>query len=517
MKISRALLSVSDKTGVALFAAKLSALGVELLSTGGTARVLRDAGLAVRDVSDYTGFPELFGGRVKTLHPMIHGGLLYRRDEAGDVRDAAEHGIGPIDLLVVNLYPFEATTADGEATLEEAVEEIDIGGPALLRAAAKNHTAVTVLTDPADYAAVLAEIEESGATSLDTRRRLASKVYLRTAAYDAAIGAYLERAQGGEAGLLLSRPFEQRLRYGDNPHQKAALYGRFSECFRQLQGKELSYTNVLDIASAAELIGDFDEPTVGILKHTNPCGVGSDADLGAAWDKAFATDRQAPFGGVIVCNRPVDRMLADRIGDIFVDIIIAPGFEEPARERFRKKKNVRMMELRPEALAAIAADAVIRSVPGGILVMDGDARALGLDEWEDARRLGEAVRTKRVPSAEEWAAMRFGWRVVRQVKSNAVVFAAADRTLGIGAGQMSRVDACQIAVWKAGEAGLDLRGSAVASDAMFPFADGLIAAAEAGATAAIQPGGSLRDAEVIAAADTRNLAMVFTGFRHFRH
>ncbi len=517
MKIARALLSVSDKTGLAAFATKLSALGVELLSTGGTARALREAGLAVRDVSDYTGFPELFDGRVKTLHPRIHGGLLYRRDEAGDLRDAAEHGIGPIDLLVVNLYPFEETTAGGEASLEEAIEEIDIGGPALLRAAAKNHASVTVLTDPADYPAVLAEMEEGGGTSLETRRRLASKVYLRTAAYDAAIGAYLEKAQGGEPGLLVSRPFELRLRYGDNPHQQAALYGRFTECFRQLQGKDLSYTNVLDIASAAELIGDFDEPTVGILKHTNPCGVGSDADLGAAWDKAFATDRQAPFGGVIVCNRPVDRILAERIGDIFVDIVIAPGFEEAARERFRKKKNVRLMELRPEALAAIAEEPVIRSVPGGILVMEGDSRALGLDSLNESGTRGEPVRTLRVPSSQEWAAMRFGWKVVRQVKSNAIVFAAADRTLGIGAGQMSRVDACRLAVWKAGEAGLDLGGSAVASDAMFPFADGLIAAAEAGATAAIQPGGSLRDEEVVAAADARNLAMVFTGFRHFRH
>jgi phosphoribosylaminoimidazolecarboxamide formyltransferase/IMP cyclohydrolase len=352
---------------------------------------------------------------------------------------------------------------------------------------------------------------------LETRRRLAAKVYLRTAAYDAAIGSYLEKAAGGQPGLLLIRPFESDLRYGDNPHQKATLYGRFAECFRQLQGKDLSYTNVLDIASAAELLCDFEEPTVGILKHTNPCGVGSDPDLGAAWDKAYATDRQAPFGGVIVCNRSVDLALAERIGDIFVDVVVAPGFEAGAQERFRKKKNVRLMEIQADALAAIARDPVIRSAPCSVLVMDSDPRALGLEDWEDAAARAERVKTRRAPTADEWAAMRFAWKVVRQVKSNAVVFAARDRTLGIGAGQMSRVDACKIAVWKAREAGLDLRGSAVASDAMFPFADGLIAAAEAGATAAVQPGGSLRDAEVIAAADERGMAMVFTTHRHFRH
>ncbi|MCU0795297.1 MAG: bifunctional phosphoribosylaminoimidazolecarboxamide formyltransferase/IMP cyclohydrolase [Akkermansiaceae bacterium] len=513
MPITRALLSVSDKTGLAEFAQQLHELGVQLLSTGGTAKALREAGLPVTDVSDFTGAPELFEGRVKTLHPKVHGGLLHKRDDAEHLAQAKAHDIPAIDLVVVNLYPFEETVAKPGVTLVEAIENIDIGGPSMLRSAAKNHASVTVVTDPADYPRVIEEMKDhKGNTTLGFREKLAVKVFQRTAAYDTAISKYLGCCkEGTRRHFSLSLPLEQELRYGDNPHQKAALYGDFAACFSQLQGKELSYTNILDIEAAADLILDFVRPTIGILKHTNPCGVGQDdEDLREAWKKAYETDRQAPFGGVIVCNRPLTEGVARIISEIFTDVIIAPDYEPEARALLQKKKNLRLMKMN-EAYLAAKQDPLIRSCPGGFMVMDRDHTALGLDDLESK------VVTKRPPTQEEMRAMRFAWRVVKHVKSNAIVYAKADRTLGIGAGQMSRVDSSRIAVWKAQEAGLDLKGSVIASDAMFPFADGLKAAIEAGATACIQPGGSIRDEEVIAAADEAGLAMVFTGHRHFRH
>jgi phosphoribosylaminoimidazolecarboxamide formyltransferase/IMP cyclohydrolase len=513
MSIARALLSVSDKTGLADFAKQLHEAGVELLSTGGTAKALREAGLPVMDVSEFTGAPELFEGRVKTLHPKVHGGLLHKRDDKEHLAQAKEHGIPPIDLVVVNLYPFEETIAKDGVTLADAIENIDIGGPSMLRSAAKNYAAVTVVTDPADYPRVIDEMKEHGGnTTIGFREQLAVKVFLRTSQYDAAISNFLGQCkQGTRCNFTVSLPLEMELRYGDNPHQKAALYGDFRSCFSQLQGKELSYTNILDIEAAADLILDFVRPTIGILKHTNPCGVGQDDDdLRIAWQKAFETDRQAPFGGVIVCNRPLTEGVARIISEIFTDVIIAPDYEPEARAVLQKKKNLRIMKMNDPYLVAKKA-AVVRSCPGGLMVMDRDHTVLGLDDLESK------VVTKRPPTGEEMRAMRFAWRVVKHVKSNAIVYANSDRTLGIGAGQMSRVDSSRIAVWKAKEAGLDLRGSVIASDAMFPFADGLQAAIEAGATACIQPGGSMRDEEVIAAADAAGLAMIFTGHRHFRH
>ena len=512
MAIQRALLSVSDKTGLLDFAKGLEARGVELLSTGGTAKHLAENGVKVTDVSEHTGFPEMFDGRVKTLHPKVHGGLLQRRDHEQDKRDAAKHEIPVIDLVAVNLYPFEQTVAKKDVTLEQAIENIDIGGPSMLRSAAKNHKWVTVICDPADYEGVLEEMDEHGnETTLATRERLACKVFLRTSAYDAAIGSYLNREQVTQKTFSVSLPLYSELRYGDNPHQHAALYGNFGDYFTKLHGKELSYTNVLDIQSAAALIHEFRRPTLAILKHTNPCGVGcADEDLREAWQKAFETDKQAPFGGVIVINRSMPLSLARVISEIFTDVIIAPDFDADARAHLQKKKNLRLIQMLPNVAEALS-EPVIRSAPGGLMVMDADPRALGLEDLETK------VKTKRPPTRDELEAMRFAWRVVKHVKSNAIVFAAHDRTLGIGAGQMSRVDSARIAVWKAQEAGLSLQGSVVASDAMFPFADGLIACAEAGATAAIQPGGSMRDDEVIAAADERALTMVFTGSRHFLH
>jgi phosphoribosylaminoimidazolecarboxamide formyltransferase/IMP cyclohydrolase len=437
---------------------------------------------------------------------------LQRRDDDQDKRDASKHEIPVIDLVVVNLYPFEQTVAKKDVTLEQAIENIDIGGPSMLRSAAKNHKWVTVVCDPADYPVVLAELDEhEGDTSLATRERLACKVFLRTSSYDAAIGNFLNHQQVTHKTFSVSLPLYSELRYGDNPHQNASLYGNFGDCYTKLHGKELSYTNVLDIHAAAGLIHEFRRPTLAILKHTNPCGVGcADEDLREAWQKAFETDKQAPFGGVIVINRSMPLSLARVISEIFTDVIIAPDFDADARAHLQKKKNLRLIQMLPEAFEALS-DPVIRSAPGGLMVMDSDPRALGLEDLETK------VKTKRPPTREELEAMRFAWRVVKHVKSNAIVFASHDRTLGIGAGQMSRVDSCRIAVWKAAEAGLSLKGSVVASDAMFPFADGLIACAEAGATAAIQPGGSMRDEEVIAAADERELAMVFTGSRHFLH
>ena len=509
--IQRALLSVSDKSGLVEFAKFLAGRGVELISTGGTAKALRDAGVNVMELSDYTGFPEMMDGRVKTLHPKVHGGLLQRRDLATHRGQAEKHGIPTIDLVVVNLYPFEQTVARPDCTPELAIENIDIGGPSMLRSAAKNHEAVTVVVDPADYEPVQKEMEKNGDTTPETRRKLAAKVFRHTAHYDHIISSYLTRRVALDplqetTGLL--RKQAQPLRYGENPHQKAALYGGFLDSFRQLHGKELSYNNVLDLSAAAALIAEFreGEPTLAILKHTNPCGVGTGKKLVEAWNKALATDRQAPFGGIIATNQPLDGETAQAISEIFSEVILAPFFAREALQILQAKKNLRLIENHEKAGGGWD----YRSVRGdGLLVQESDDRGDQEKDWK--------VVTKRQPTDAEMRAMRFGWKVVRHVKSNAIVYAAEDRTLGIGAGQMSRVDSSRIAVWKAGEAKLSLKSSAVASDAFFPFPDGLEAAAQAGATAAIQPGGSVKDTEVIAAADRLGVAMVFTGRRHFRH
>jgi phosphoribosylaminoimidazolecarboxamide formyltransferase / IMP cyclohydrolase len=507
MKITRALISVSDKTGIAAFARALERQGVDIISTGGTADLLRKEKIPVREISSFTAFPEVLEGRVKTLHPRVHGGLLYKRGNAKHEAEARECGFEPIDLVVVNLYPFEATIAKPGVKLAEAIENIDIGGPSMIRSAAKNYESVTVVVDPADYDAVLENIRDNkGKTTMKLRERLAIKAFARTADYDRAISSFLNKEQTTDASFSLSLPLAMRLRYGENPHQSAALYGDFDEYFEKLHGKELSFNNILDISAATNLIAEFEEPTVAILKHTNPCGVGSDSDLRKAWDKAFATDKQAPFGGIIVCNRPLSEPLAKVIGEIFSEVIIAPDFEGEARAILQKKKNLRLIRLKTPAEEARPATDV-RSVCRGVLVQDADT----------AGENTQNVVTKRRPTNAELKAMLFGWRVVKHVKSNAIVYSKADRTLGVGAGQMSRIDASRIAIWKAKEAGLSLKGSAIASDAFFPFPDGLIAAAEAGATCAIQPGGSVRDEEVITAADERKMAMVFTGIRHFRH
>ncbi len=511
-----ALLSVSDKQGLVEFATALvQQHGYRLLSTGGTAKLLAQKGLPVTEVSQHTGFPEIMEGRVKTLHPKIHGGLLCRRDKAEHLEEARRNNIELIDLVVVNLYPFEQTVAKRDVHFEEAIENIDIGGPSMLRSAAKNHESVTVVCDPADYNAVLAAFGDA-AKLTELRRQLALKVFQRTASYDAAIARYLdtqvnepdlETMSGFPPTLNLSWKKAQSLRYGENPHQKAALYGTFHEHFQQLQGKELSYNNILDITAATYLIGEFERPTVAILKHTNPCGIASAEALIDAWEKAYATDRQAPFGGIIIVNQTLDGALAKAIAEIFTEVIIAPRFSDEAMAILSKKKNLRLMV----AKGGIGADALqeIRSVVGGVLVQDRNRTLGNVSEFK--------VVTQRQPTKEEWDAMMFAWKVCKHVKSNAIVYAHGEQTLGVGAGQMARVDSSRIAVWKAKEAGLDLKGSVVASEALFPFADGLLAAADAGATAAIQPGGAIRDAEVIAAADARGMAMVFTGIRHFKH
>ena len=519
-KIQRALLSVSDKKGLLPFAKALAGAGVELISTGGTAKALRDEGISVMDLSAYTGFPEMLDGRVKTLHPKVHGGLLFVRGNSAHETAVAQHGIKSIDLVVVNLYPFEQTVAKPGVALEDAIENIDIGGPSMLRSAAKNHESVTVVADPADYDEVAAQVTAKGETTRELRQRLAAKVFARTAAYDGAIAGYLANTfqpagttpsrpdLPGE--LRLSMPQSQALRYGENPHQRAALYGTFQDYFRQLHGKELSYNNILDLTAAGRLITEFaeDAPTLAILKHTNPCGVGQGETLRDAWDKAFATDKQAPYGGIIAVNRPMDGACAEAIAEIFSEVIVAPEFTSDALAVLQKKKNLRLMLMLRKPLEPQSLD--LRSVgAGSVLLQDSDVL--------ENSALDLKIVTKRAPTDAERSAMLFGWRVVRHVKSNAIVYVAAGRTLGIGAGQMSRVDSSRIAVWKAGEAGLPLSGSVVCSDAYFPFPDGLIAAAEAGAVAAIQPGGSVRDAEVIAAADARGMAMAFTGVRHFRH
>ena len=507
MKIARALISVFDKKGIAAFARALERQGVDIISTGGTAKLLKKEKIPAREISSFTAFPEVLEGRVKTLHPRVHGGLLYKRGNPKHEAEARECGFEPIDLVVVNLYPFAQTIAKPNVTLAEAIENIDIGGPSMIRSAAKNYESVTVVVEPADYERVLENMRDNdGETTLKLREYLAIKAFIKCSDYDRAIGNFLNKEQTTDASFSISLPLVTRLRYGENPHQAAALYGDFDRRYEKLHGKELSFNNILDISAATNLIAEFDQPTVAILKHTNPCGVGSDVDLRKAWEKAFATDKQAPFGGIIVCNRTIDEPIAKTISEIFSEVIVAPDFDADARTILQKKKNLRLIRLLAPA-GETRSTVDIRSVCGGLLVQDADS----------ANKIPQDVVTKRQPTKNELKAMLYGWRVVEHVKSNAIVYAGPDRTLGIGAGQMSRIDASRIAIWKAEESGLSLKGSAVASDAFFPFPDGLIAAAEAGATCAIQPGGSVRDEEVIAAANEHGMAMIFTGIRHFRH
>ena len=514
--VRRALLSVSDKTGLVELARELAAQGVELVASGGTAKALRDAGLAVVDVAELTGSPEMLGGRVKTLHPLVHGGLLARRDHPGDQRDMQANAVRPIDLVVVNLYPFEATVARPGVSREDAIEHIDIGGPSMIRSAAKNQDWVGVLVDPGDYAGVLAELREGGLLE-ETRWSLARKAFARTAAYDAAIHAYLAGGEAaGEAAptlparLALDLPRAQALRYGENPHQAAALYGRFLEIAEPLHGKELSFNNLVDVQAALALILDFDpdeEAAVAILKHNTPCGVGAGRTPLEAWQRAFASDPESPFGGIVVSSRPFDRALAQAVDEIFTEVLLAPDFEADALELLRRKKNRRLLRFHRERIDRAVPD--LRGVFGGVLLQEPD---VALEDLANCR-----VASARKPTEAELAALRFGWRVVKHVKSNAVVFAAAGRTLAIGGGATSRVDAIHQAREKAARAGVDLRGAALASDAFFPFPDGLEVAAAAGASAVVQPGGSVRDDEVIAAADRLGVAMLLTGVRHFRH
>jgi phosphoribosylaminoimidazolecarboxamide formyltransferase / IMP cyclohydrolase len=524
-KITRALLSVYDKTGIIDFARNLADSGVEIISTGGTARTLREAGLDVIDVSDVTGFPEMMEGRVKTLHPMIHGGLLARLDDELHLEAMRDHSIRSIDLVVINLYPFEQTMKTPGATHEEIIEQIDIGGPAMVRAAAKNYSFTTVVTSPGHYKAIVEEMRSNDLEiSAATRFRLAAEAYAHTAAYDSVVARYfadriaadsgttdsgaesngLEFGERLNVGLALAQP----LRYGENPHQRAALYGGFNEIFEQLHGKELSYNNIVDIDAAAKLVLEFSEPTVVIIKHTNPCGVASAPTLLEAWHKAFATDVKSPFGGIVAVNRPLDPDAAAAINEIFTEVVIAPAFPDETLALLRKKRDRRVIMANFNALRR-SLGTELKSVAGGVLAQSSDDV---LYNGGDLR-----VVTGRQPNDEEMRAMMFAWRVAKHVKSNAIVYATGDRTLGIGAGQMSRVDSAVTAARKAELAGLDLKGCAVASDAFFPFADGLLEAVEAGATAVIQPGGSVRDEEVIAAANEHNIAMMMTGMRHFRH
>ena len=520
--IRRALFSVSDKTGLVEFGRFLHERGVEILSTGGTAKALRDAGLPVTDVSDYTGFPEMLDGRVKTLHPLVHGGLLGIRDNAEHQAAMAKHGIKPIDLLVVNLYPFESTVAKG-ADFETCIENIDIGGPALIRGASKNHNDVTVVVDVEDYQAVMESMSANGgATTAQLRRRLAATAYARTGAYDAAISAWFAN-QIGETfprRVVVAGELKQGLRYGENPHQKAAFYVTGDQrpgiaTARQLQGKELSYNNLNDTDAAFELAAEFDRPAVAIIKHANPCGVAVGEDIVGAYKAALACDPVSAFGGIVAMNRKLDGATAEEICKLFTEVVIAPEADEAAIAAFAAKKNLRLLVTggMPDPTAP---GMTLRAVAGGYLFQTKDNGRVLETELK--------VVTKRAPSAQELADMLIAFRICKHVKSNAIIYVKDGATVGIGAGQMSRVDSSRIAAWKSQEAATAAGlaqpgtiGSVVASDAFFPFADGLLAAAAAGATAVIQPGGSMRDAEVIAAADEAGLAMVFTGMRHFRH
>ncbi|MBE9604167.1 bifunctional phosphoribosylaminoimidazolecarboxamide formyltransferase/IMP cyclohydrolase [Acetobacteraceae bacterium H6797] len=521
LPIRRALISVSDKTGLLDFGRFLAARGVEILSTGGTAKALRDAGIPVKDVSDHTGFPEILDGRVKTLVPQVHGGILGRRDVEEHVAQMNEHAIAPIDLVAVNLYPFEATVAKG-APFEDCIENIDIGGPAMIRSAAKNHDHVVVITEAGQLPGLIAEIEEKGGTTLASRRKFAAAAYARTAAYDAAISTWFAGQLGEQFPTRLSIPgvLKQTLRYGENPHQQAGFYVDGSNragiaTATQVQGKELSYNNLNDTDAAYECVAEFEKPAIVIVKHANPCGVAEGTDLASAWDAALRCDPVSAFGGIIAANRKLDAAAAEKMVSIFSEVVIAPDADEEAKAIFAKKKNLRLL-LTGGLPDPVAPGMYFKSVSGGFLAQSRDAGRVLESELK--------VVTKRAPTAQEMADLLFAFRVCKHVKSNAIIYAKGGATVGIGAGQMSRVDSARIAAWKSEEAakaaglpGKLAEGSVVASDAFFPFADGLQAAAAAGATAVIQPGGSMRDAEVIAAADEAGLAMVMTGMRHFRH
>ena len=523
--VRRALISVSDKSGLLDLARDLAGHGIELLSTGGSAGMLRDAGLAVTDVADVTGFPEMMDGRVKTLHPVVHGGLLALRNNTEHLAAMQAHGIQPIDLLIVNLYPFEATVAKG-ADYDTCIENIDIGGPAMIRAAAKNYAFVNVVVDVRDYAVLLQEIDQNnGATSLEFRKSLAQNAYARTAAYDAAVSNWMAGAIGETTPRYRSfaGDLAQTLRYGENPHQSAAFYRDGSNrpgvaTAKQWQGKELSYNNINDTDAAFELVAEFDPaegPACAIIKHANPCGVARGATLAEAYQAAFDCDRTSAFGGIIALNQPLDGPTAELICEIFTEVVIAPGADEAAKAVFAAKKNLRLLttESLPDPKTA---SLTVRQVSGGLLVQDKDSGHIKAADLK--------VVTKRAPSQAELADLMFAWKVAKHVKSNAIVYAKHGATVGVGAGQMSRVDSTRIAARKSGDmaealglAEPTVQGSVVASDAFFPFPDGLLTAAEAGATAVIQPGGSMRDVDVIKAADEAGLAMVFTGMRHFRH
>jgi phosphoribosylaminoimidazolecarboxamide formyltransferase/IMP cyclohydrolase len=516
-KIQRAILSVTDKTGLLEFARKLHGMGVELISTGGTAKLLRDSGVSVKDISELTGFPEMLDGRVKTLHPKVHGGILHRRENLSHRSAVAEHGIEPIDMVVVNLYAFEKTAAKPGVPFEEIIENIDIGGPSMIRSAAKNFQDVAVVTSPADYDAIAEEMAKSdGELSPGTKWRLAQKAFATTAAYDSAIASTLERVSANgrfefrpDAGfpqnLRLSFGKIMDLRYGENPHQQAAMYtdgsGTGVANCHQLQGKELSYNNIVDLQAAWELAQDFDEPVCAIIKHTNPCGTATGKSLAEAYRKALDCDPVSAFGGVVGVNRSVDSEAAEEMAKLFLEVVAAPAFDDVARAKFAGKKNLRLVEI-----SNARQKWTLKNVSGGILVQDADVRPLREGDLK--------VLTQRQPTPEEKRALLFAWKVCKHVKSNAILYARDGQTVGVGAGQMSRVDSCKIGAMKAV---LPLKGTVAASDAFFPFPDAVEEIAKAGATAIIQPGGSVRDQEVIEAADRLGLAMIFTGVRHFRH
>ncbi len=507
----RVLISVSNKVGIEDFVRGLTDLGASIVSTGNTQRMLAEAGFTVASVQEVTGFPEILGGRVKTLHPAIHGGILAQHDKPEHQQELTEHHINRFDMVVVNLYPFVETVARPDVTLAEALENIDIGGVALIRAAAKNYPSVVIVVDPSDYATVMAALREyNGEVPEDLRRWLAAKAFSHTASYDTAIAGYLSDSTAMPQKLTLAWDYAQDMRYGENPHQQAALYGSFFSFFEKLHGKELSYNNIVDIAAAQAVVEEFlpeEGVALSIIKHTNPCGVGIGKTAVEAWERAFATDSQSAFGGIVAVNAPCDLVLAKAIDDIFTEVLIAPSYDDDALALLRKKKNRRLLLLKQPIRAGNRW--MIRSVPGGVLLQDVDNGSLDDETF--------TVVTKRSPTDEEEQALRFAWRVARHVKSNAIVYTSTDRTLGIGAGQMSRVDSSYMAAHKAEQAGLSLKGSVVASDAMFPFADGVEVALQVGATAIVQPGGSVRDKDVIAAADAAGAAMVFTGYRHFLH
>lgn len=521
-KIERALVSVTDKGGLVDFIKQLASFGIEIISTGGTAKVLRESGVNVVDISDYTGFPEMMDGRLKTLHPKVHGGMLAIRDNAEHLEAMRKEGIKPIDMLVVNLYRFEDTVAKG-ASLEHAIENIDIGGPAMVRAASKNYRFVSVVTDPADYGRIIEEMKSSGGSvSEKTNFELARNAFSLTARYDAAISNYLQALdiEEGDFPLTYTAQYKRRqiMRYGENPHQKAAFYSDISvdqpslANAEQLWGKELSYNNIMDADAALDLIMEFEKPACVILKHSNPCGAAqSEQSLAEAYKKAFNVDTTSAFGGIVGLNRTMDADTAKAIGDVFTEVVIAPDYAKEALNILTQKKNIRLLKV-PEITQGRSAKKPIlfsRRVTGGLLLQDRDLGDVDLGAAQ--------VVTKRAPSKDEMEALKFAWKIVKYVKSNAVIYATKDQLIGVGAGQMSRVDSSKLAILKAASAGLSTEGTVVASDAFFPFRDGIDEAAKAGATAVVQPGGSVRDQEVIDAANEHNMAMIFTGMRHFRH